>query len=182
MLLFTYTFWAFLKFFHQEKKSIFISFIFCWSITFLRKNIDQSETKLSVELYVKRIVVCNYPRHLCVTRNKSDASVQHYWNKNNVKVFKLVYWTNKKISLVQTGLQFHVTLVLCLTSGHTSIFCNTYIHFLGITAQKMFSIKDFFSKCDQIGRKLQIWSHLLKKSLMEKFIFCAVNFAHVSSF
>ena len=34
-----------------------------------------------------------------------------------------------------------------------------------------FSIKDFFSKCDQIRRKLQIWSHLLKKSLMENFIF-----------
>ena len=34
-----------------------------------------------------------------------------------------------------------------------------------ITAQKMkFSIKDFFSKCDQIRRKLRIWSHLLKKS------------------
>ena len=33
------------------------------------------------------------------------------------------------------------------------------------TAQKMkFSIKDFFSKCFQIRRKLQIWSYLLKKS------------------
>ena len=37
-----------------------------------------------------------------------------------------------------------------------------------------FSIKDFFSKCDQIRRKLWIWSHLLKKSLMKNFIFCAV--------
>ena len=37
-----------------------------------------------------------------------------------------------------------------------------------------FSIKDFFSKCDQICRKLRIWSHLLKKPLMENFIFCAV--------
>ena len=36
-----------------------------------------------------------------------------------------------------------------------------------------FSIKDFFSKCDQIRRKLRIWSHLLKKSLIENFIFCA---------
>ena len=45
----------------------------------------------------------------------------------------------------------------------------------GCTAQEMkFSIKDFFSKCDQIRRKLRIWSHLLKKSLMENFIFCAV--------
>ena len=35
------------------------------------------------------------------------------------------------------------------------------------TAQKMkFSIKDFFSKYDQIRSFLQIWSHLLKKSLM----------------
>ena len=38
-----------------------------------------------------------------------------------------------------------------------------------------FSIKDLFSECDQIRRKLRIWSHLLKKSLMENFIFCAVS-------
>ena len=38
-----------------------------------------------------------------------------------------------------------------------------------------FSVKNFFSKCDQIRRKLQIWSHLLKKSLMKNFIFCAVS-------
>ena len=37
-----------------------------------------------------------------------------------------------------------------------------------------FSIKDLFSKCDQIRRKLRIRSHLLKKSLMKNFIFCAV--------
>ena len=43
------------------------------------------------------------------------------------------------------------------------------------TAQKMkFYIKDFFRKCDQIRNFLRIWSHLLKKSLMENFIFCAV--------
>ena len=38
-----------------------------------------------------------------------------------------------------------------------------------------FSIKDFFSKCDQILRKLRIWSHLLKKFLTENFIFSAVK-------
>ena len=37
-----------------------------------------------------------------------------------------------------------------------------------------FSIKDFFSKCAQIRRKLRIWPHLLKNSLIENFIFCAV--------
>ena len=43
------------------------------------------------------------------------------------------------------------------------------------TAQKIkFSITDFFSKCDQIRWKLQIWSHLLKKSVIVNFIFCEV--------
>ena len=37
-----------------------------------------------------------------------------------------------------------------------------------------FYIMDFFSKCNQICRKLRIWSNLLQKSLMENFIFCAV--------
>ena len=47
------------------------------------------------------------------------------------------------------------------------------------TAQKIkFSIEDFFSKCDQIGKKLEIWSQLLNKSLMENFIFCAVSFTY----
>ena len=42
----------------------------------------------------------------------------------------------------------------------------------GNAAQKIkFSTKDFFSKCDQIRSFLQIWLHLLKKSLIENFIF-----------
>ena len=42
-------------------------------------------------------------------------------------------------------------------------------HRYSYNAQKMkFSIKDFFSKCDQIR------SFLLQKSLMENFTFCAV--------
>ena len=36
-----------------------------------------------------------------------------------------------------------------------------------------FSIEDFFSKCDQICSFLRIWLNLLKKYLMENFIFCA---------
>ena len=39
-----------------------------------------------------------------------------------------------------------------------------------------FFITHFFIKCGQIWRKLQIWSHLLKKSVMEN-IFCALLFA-----
>ena len=47
--------------------------------------------------------------------------------------------------------------------------------------QKKFSIKDFFSKCDQIHSYIRIWSNLLKKSLMENFIFCAVIFHNFSN-
>ena len=49
-----------------------------------------------------------------------------------------------------------------------------------ITAQKMkFFIQDFFSKCDQIRTFVGIWSHLLRKSLMKNFIFCAVYTAYL---
>ena len=48
--------------------------------------------------------------------------------------------------------------------------CNT-------TQKTKISVMDFFSKCHQIRRKLRIWLHLLKKSLMENFIFlCNANF------
>ena len=47
---------------------------------------------------------------------------------------------------------------------------------LSLTARKMkLSIKDFFPKCDQIRSFLWIRSHLLKKCLMENFIFCEVT-------
>ena len=51
-----------------------------------------------------------------------------------------------------------------------------------VIAQKMkFFMKDFFSKCDQIHRKLQIWSHLLKKYLMENFIFLQCKLSNILS-
>ena len=51
-----------------------------------------------------------------------------------------------------------------------------YSGFRICTVEKIkFSIKDFFIKCDQIRRKLSTWLHLLKKSLMENLIFCAVS-------
>ena len=45
------------------------------------------------------------------------------------------------------------------------------------TAEKLkFSIKDFFSKCDKIRRKLRICSYLLKTFLTENFVFlCSVT-------
>ena len=44
-----------------------------------------------------------------------------------------------------------------------------------IALETKFSIKGFLSKCGQIRSFLRIWSHLLKKSLMESIIFCAMK-------
>ena len=46
--------------------------------------------------------------------------------------------------------------------------------YINAESSSEYSFRDFFSKCDQIHRKLRVWSHLLKKSSMENFIFCAV--------
>ena len=57
-----------------------------------------------------------------------------------------------------------------------NIICRTLLSpHKNITGQKMkFSIKDIFRKYDHFCVKLRIWSHLLKKSLMKNFTFCAV--------
>ena len=50
------------------------------------------------------------------------------------------------------------------------------VHGISFSAQKIkFPIKDYFSKCDQNRSFLQIWSHLLKKSFMKNFIYCALK-------
>ena len=43
-----------------------------------------------------------------------------------------------------------------------------------------FSLKDFFIKCDQIRRKLRIWSYLLKKTLMENLNFLCSIYSEIS--
>ena len=59
-----------------------------------------------------------------------------------------------------------------ITERYFHVFKNKNVN----TAQKMkFSIKNFFSKCNQIRRLRRIWSYSLKKSLRENFIFCAVK-------
>ena len=46
-----------------------------------------------------------------------------------------------------------------------------------LTAEKMkFSMKAFFSKCDQIRSLLRIWSHLMK-NVTQNFIFCTVPYS-----
>ena len=65
-------------------------------------------------------------------------------------------------------MQHHLLTPICMANLTIVI----WIFLKIINAQKMkFSIEDLFSKCDQIRKKLRIWSHLLKKSSMENFFF-----------
>ena len=58
----------------------------------------------------------------------------------------------------------------------STIYIPTFKGFAIIAQKIKFFIKDFFSKGDQIYWKLRIWSHLLKKPLVENFIFLCRDF------
>ena len=71
-----------------------------------------------------------------------------------------------------------VGLTLSMRTNTFTLFDDYIIEFVGSplapsrTAQKMkFSVKNFFRMCDQIRRKLWIWSHLLKKLLWKTSFF-----------
>ena len=87
-------------------------------------------------------------------------------NKTGFNLESLLACLYKLHSPKLMGKRFYVSLSLFKYFQNLRLLSNT--------GQKMtFSIKDFFSKCDQIRGFLRIWSHLLKKSLMENFAFCA---------
>ena len=52
--------------------------------------------------------------------------------------------------------------------------CRLLLSLTDISQKMKFSIKDFFSNCDQIRTFLWIWSHLLRK-LMETSFLCSVR-------
>ena len=71
--------------------------------------------------------------------------------------------------------------------------CRNLCLFCSVTSPKMnwchkslhkkikFSIKYFFGICDQIRKNQRISSHLLKRSLMENFAFCAVSLSDLKN-
>ena len=99
------------------------------------------------------------------------------------RVFVLISWCSvKKLQPISISFEEFINWTKHIIKFSFSTLFQFALKLILVTAQKWkFSIKDFFSKCDQIHRKLRIWSHLLKKSLMENFIFCAVSFWSVSA-
>ena len=101
----------------------------------------------------------------------------------NINVFVILYYLEVSLILVIKS-QLIATLHQYAINVLNGWYENTNREMLvirGVTQKKMkLSIRDFFSKCDQICSFLRIWSDLLRKSLMGNFIFCAVrvNYFH----
>ena len=83
----------------------------------------------------------------------------------SINVPFLMYW------MLPSGSIIYLASVILPPKYLAKLISTAYI------AQKLkFSIQDFFSKCDQICCKLRIWSHLLKKCLMENLFCSAIPF------
>ena len=96
-----------------------------------------------------------------------NASSRHLENSNVKKCFCCqLYWQHLTVSLSRSGAdqgKRHRTFLFLYFNcfKRTELALNYNNH--QFTKMK-FSIKDFFSKCDQMDSFMQIWSHLLKKS------------------
>ena len=96
-----------------------------------------------------------------LTAQKLKFFIKDYLMKNFI--FCAVFWHLLRSNFfVYCFLKYELSLRQPIEIG------NLFFDCLLIAQKVKFSIMDFFSKCDQIHRKLRIWSHLLKKSLMEK--------------
>ena len=105
----------------------------------------------------------------CTDIQKSFYKCTYMFSRVTNELLNLIYLSKSLLLLLIYYFSF-------LNLSYSAAGTTRFICFI-ITAHKMkFSNKDFFSKCDQIRKKLQIWSHLLKKSLMEDFMFlCTVR-------
>ena len=127
-------------------------------------------SKIKKELFLKSVVpekqakslktICKELRFCCICRLQA-AVVKFYLTKTISQIF--LNGLNKT-SMSPPCLRPPSISPPCLTVTPKKSSKNPNIIY---TAQKMkFSNKDFFSKCDQIGRKLWIWSHFPKKSFV----------------
>ena len=136
---------------HAEYSALFFllypDFLDIWNLM-LNNNVSLDYHNLQISLR-------NYKRNTSIILKKSK------WQKARTEQTRKAFQKKKRST----------SFALLLLLNHCIY---PFVHI----AQKMkFSIKDFSSKCNQIRRKLRIWSHLLEKSLMENFVFCAVHIA-----
>ena len=93
------------------------------------------------------------------------TSTKTYWNNFSRTGGTIAsHWFQIFILIAKT-MNLIIIIIVILIKTILGWFHNKIVSYTPNSAQKMkFSIKDFFSKCAQIRRKLRIWSHLLKIS------------------
>ena len=88
----------------------------------------------------------------------------HYTLKNNGLEKLSQSWKFRMVELTLSGMYMYLWTSWKIAVKNILRFILTLANF----AQKIkFSVKDFFSKCVQVRSFFWIWSHLLKKFLME---------------
>ena len=100
----------------------------------------------------------------------NDFDSTSYLKKNSNTLFPLISAALLTLRSEKALLSNKRFPVISVAPQNAALIRNLTIYF----TKMKFSIKDFSSKCDQIRSFLRIWSYLLKKSLMENFIFCPV--------
>ena len=92
--------------------------------------------------------------------------------QNSKAYLKWDFWGNRRKHVVFFSLQLKVKVDIFVVQTFS------YKLFWQFIIQKIkFSTNTFFSKREQIRSFLQIWSDLLKKSLLENLILCAVVYS-----
>ena len=117
-----------------------------------------------------------------IKENLSAVQTFHWLYLESDSNFLIKFWDScqsfKRNSLKHLCLKREISVSAYIMFTCYFILCTNYLIWHEVetyTVQKIkFSIKDFFSKRDQIRSFLRIWSYLLKKSLMKNFIFWVV--------
>ena len=116
----------------------------------------------------------------CYSINKLNGSLKIFPEFSliamNFQKFPWVFWIFFDFSFFKNFFPAFPGFIWVLWTLHERKLFFKSIESSVCTAQKMkLSCMDLFSKCDQIRSFIRIWSHLLKKSFIENFIFCVVK-------
>ena len=108
------------------------------------------------------------------TRHNPSYNILRVFYVNLLKKLFFIHLSIDSNSITENQIKYGELGMNANSNKRSILYCSTWPKY---TAQKMkFSIKAFFSKCDQIRSFPRIWLHLLKKYLMKNFLFCAVVF------
>ena len=139
-----------------------------------KDNNKSSTVRKKGALFSRRCMITQHSLSVNFTRCKVlverllKVSLNLFWNTWNV-------W---RISIRVLGVAINRNGGCFLYSSRMLFFQIFYLIFILFShhcLKMKFPVKNFFGKCYQIRSFLRFWSHLLRKSLTENFIFCVVH-------